>query len=103
MFLVILDEEIVAHSCYVKNVFSAALTYENEVLGEKWTFQQDGTNPHPHHLTRERCRDNFLSFINKERCPPNSPDLNPLDDSIWDKLINIIDWSKVRPKMNDTD
>ena len=34
----------------------------------------------------------------KDCWPPNSPDLNPLDYSIWDEFINAIDWNKVKSK-----
>ncbi|CAF2023986.1 unnamed protein product, partial [Rotaria magnacalcarata] len=34
----------------------------------------------------------------KDCWPPNSPDLNPLDYSIWDELANAIDWNKVKSK-----
>ena len=97
MLLVILDKGTVDHSCYIKNVLSVALKYANDVFGNKWIFQQDGANPHQHHLTQEWCRDNFPSLlIDKNRWPPNSPDLNPLDYSIWDESINFIDWNKIR-------
>ena len=60
-----------------------ALKYGNEVFGEKWIFQQDSAaNLHRHHFAQEWCRDNFPSFIDKDRWPPNSLDLNHLDDSI---------------------
>ena len=57
--LVILDEEIV-----------------DQVFGNDWIFQQDGTKLHWHHLTQQQCRDNFLSFIDKNRWLSNSTDLN---------------------------
>ncbi|CAF4904323.1 unnamed protein product, partial [Rotaria socialis] len=58
----------------------------------------DGAKPHSHHLTQQWCRDNFPSFIGKDRWPPNSPDLSPLDYSIWDELVNTINWNKVQSK-----
>ena len=71
-----------------------------DFFGENWIFQPDGANPRRHHLTQEWCRDNFPSLIDKDHWPPN---LNPLDYSIWDELINIIDWNKVQSKTGDTD
>ena len=41
---------------------------------------------------------NFSSFINKDHWPPNSPDLNPLDYSIWDEFVHAIKWDKVTSK-----
>ena len=81
--LLILDEGTVDYSCYMKNVLPVTLKYENEVFGDKWIFQQDGANPHRHYLTREWRRDNLPSLIDKNRWPPNSPDLNLPDYSIW--------------------
>ena len=96
--LVILDEGTVDHNCYIEDVLPVALKYENIVFGNNWAFQQDGATTHTHNLTQEWCRENFPSFITKDRWPPNSPDLNPLDYSIWDEFINVIDWSKVKSK-----
>ena len=36
--------------------------------------------------TQSWCRENFPSFWDKEIWPPSSPDLNPLDFSIWSML-----------------
>ena len=36
--------------------------------------------------------------MDKDHWPPNSPDLNPLDYSIWDEFVKIIDWNKVKSK-----
>ena len=100
--LVILDEGTVGHSYYIKNVLPADLKYGNEVFGDKWIFQQDGTNPYRDHLTCEWHGDNFLSLTDKDGWSPNNPTLNRLDDSISDELINVIDWSKARSKTSVT-
>ena len=96
--LVILDEGTVDHRLYIEKVLPVVLKYGKDVFGDDWTFQQDGAKPHQHHLTQEWCQNNFPSFIPKDRWPPNSPDLNPLDYSIWDELANTIDWNKVSSK-----
>jgi transposase len=96
--LVILDEGTVDHNCYIKKVLPVALKYGNKVFGDDWIFQQDGAKPHQHHLTQKWCQENFPSFIDKDHWPPNSPDLNPLDYSIWDEFANVIDWNKVKSK-----
>ena len=41
---------------------------------------------------------NFPSFIDKYHWPPNSPDLNRLDYSIWDEFAQQINWGKVKSK-----
>ena len=40
----------------------------------------------------------FPSFIDKDRCPLDSPDLNPLDYFIWDELADVVDWNKITSK-----
>ena len=94
--LVILDEGTADHSCYIKNVFPVALKYGNEVFDDNWAFQQDSANPHRDHLIEEGGNNNFPSFIDKDRRSPNSPDLNPRGYFIWDELVNVIEWNKVR-------
>ena len=88
--LVILDEGTVDHTVYIKKMLPVALKYGNQVFGSEWLFQQDGARPHSHHLTQEWCRDNFPSFLDNDCCPLKSPDLNPLDCSIWNELVNTI-------------
>ena len=95
----ILDEETVDHTVYIKKVLPVALKYRNASFSHNWVFQQDGAQAsHSHHLTQQWCRGNFPSFIDNDCWPRNSPDLNPLDYSIWDELLNIINWNKVKWK-----
>jgi len=63
--------------------------YENERYTEEWTFQQDGATIHTARRTQEWCEDkkNVPDFIRKDQWPPRSPDLNPLDYSIWSILL----------------
>ena len=89
----ILNEGTVDHTIYIKKVPSIALKYGNEVFGSDWIFQHDGARPHSHHLTEQWCRDNYSSFIDNDRWPPNSPNFNPLAYSTWDELVNTINWS----------
>ena len=75
--------------------------YQNELLemmlpemrvlagGGHFTFQQDGARVHTAKGTFAYLKDNVPGFIiEPENWPPNSPDLNPVDYSIW-KCINI--------------
>ena len=98
--LVILNERTIDHAVYIKKVLPVALKYGNEVLGSDWIFEESGAKPHSHYLTKQWCRDNFFTFINSESWPPNSSDLNPLDYSNWDELINAINWDKVKLSFN---
>ncbi|CAF1305382.1 unnamed protein product [Rotaria magnacalcarata] len=96
--LVILDKGTTDHARYIKEVLPVALKYGNKIFGSDWTFQQDGAKPHTHHLSQQWCRVNFPSFIDKDRWPPNSPDLNPLDYCIWDEFNPAINWNKITSK-----
>ena len=96
--LVILDEGTVDHEAYISRVLPVALKYGRSALVENWTFQKDGAKPHTHAMTQQWCRDHFPAFIDKDHWPANSPDLNPLDYSIWDEFINVINWNEVTSK-----
>ena len=96
--LVIFIEGTVDRAVYIEKVLPVALKYRNQVLGSGWIFEEDSAKSYSHCLTQQWCPDNFLTFVNNENWPPNSPHLNPLDHSIWDKLVNAINWDKVKSK-----
>ena len=85
--LVILDKGTINHERYIEEVLPVALKYGNKVFGDDWTYQQDGATSHTHKLTQQWCEDKFSSFLDQYHWPPNSPDLNPLDYSIWDEFV----------------
>ncbi|KAI6647058.1 hypothetical protein LOD99_8895 [Oopsacas minuta] len=51
--------------------------------GESFLFQQDGAPAHTSKATQAWLKENIPDFIPKDECPPYSPDLNPMDYSIW--------------------
>ncbi len=51
--------------------------------GANYVLQQDGAPCHMSKKTQKWLVENKLKFWPKEIWPPNSPDLNPLDYSIW--------------------
>ena len=53
---------------------------------KRWTFQQDSAPAHRAKASVEWCRENFPDIISPQEWPPYSPDLNPLDYSIWGVL-----------------
>jgi transposase len=63
---------------------------------QNWGFQQDGASCHTYQEAQEWCENNFKFFIPKDKWPPNSPELNPLDYSIWDRISNNVDYHKVK-------
>ncbi|CAF3383679.1 unnamed protein product [Rotaria socialis] len=52
-----------------------------------------GAKPHIHHVTQEWCAN--PDFISKDRWPQNSPDLCPLDYSLWNELAESIGWDNI--------
>jgi hypothetical protein len=76
-----------------------ALKCGNKMMDKSWTFQQDGATPHRHHLSQRWCAEHMPAFISHNRWPPNSPDLNPLGYSIWNELVQRMNWQRVRTKV----
>lgn len=67
----------------VKNFLPWAKSHFKNQL---WTFQQNSTPVHRETLVQEWCPANFMDFINSEEWPLHSPDLNPMDYSVWSVL-----------------
>jgi len=53
-------------------------------------FQQDGAPSHRAKLTVEFLQRNVPDFIELALWPPNSPDLNPVDYSVWGALQQMV-------------
>ena len=51
-----------------------------------WTFQQDSAPSHKARSTQDFLRNHVPQFISSQQWPPYSPDLNPMDFSIWSIL-----------------
>lgn len=49
----------------------------------RWCFQQDSAPAHKARTTQQWCKRELPDFIAHEDWPSNSPDLNPLDFSVW--------------------
>ena len=69
-----------------------------KMLGSDWTYHQDGARPHTYYLTQKWCEEHFSSFILKSSWPANSPDLCPLDYSLWNELGKAMDWNRITTK-----
>ena len=71
---------------------SLILEKEISIAGQKlfkndpWTFQQDSAPAHASKINQNWFRVRNIEFISKDEWPPSSPDLNPLDYSVWANL-----------------
>ena len=63
-----------------------------------WCLQQDGATAHTGRRSQQWCEDHLHAFIPKDRWPPGSPELNPLDYSTWDTINKNIDYGKVHTR-----
>ncbi|CAF2098052.1 unnamed protein product [Rotaria magnacalcarata] len=75
--LVIFENGTIDHERYIQEVLPVALKFGNDMLGDNWTFQQDGGRPHIHRKTQDWCRTHLPCLIDKDHWHRNSPDLNP--------------------------
>ena len=60
-----------------------------------WGLQQDNASCHTDRKAQDWCSNNFKFYISKNKWPSNSPELNPLDYSIWDSISNHMDYHRV--------
>lgn len=56
---------------------------ENHFGNQHWILQQDGATSHTSNSTQTLCYQTCNDFIAKKDWPANSPDLNPMDYSVW--------------------
>ena len=73
---------------YVSDILEACLLpwVEQHFKDKPWTLQQDSAPSHGSKFTQSWILRKIHSFISKEDWPMRSPDLNPLDYSIWSIL-----------------
>jgi hypothetical protein len=87
------------HVFFEKEVKISAKVYQDQILrgvlelwarkhfvNQDWTLQQDWTPSHSAKTTLALCEKLFLNVWKKYIWPSNSPDLNPMDYSIWSIL-----------------
>jgi hypothetical protein len=59
---------------------------EKHFKKQHWTFQQDSAPAHKGKSTIMFCKNHFPDLISPDEWPFSSPDLNPLDYSVWSYL-----------------
>ena len=71
---------------YLKILKEKVLPWSKKHFGKsEWVFQQDSA-PQRAKTVQTWCAKNFPDFISWNQWPPSSPDLNPMDFSIWNIL-----------------
>jgi inhibitor of nuclear factor kappa-B kinase subunit alpha len=83
--LIFVDPGAKINGQYYRDVMLAQhlLPQMRHIAGDMFIFQQDSAPAHRARETIEYLSRNAPYFIGPEMWPPNSPDLNPLDYSIW--------------------
>ena len=73
---------------YVSDILEGCLLLwaKQHFKDEPWTLQQDSAPSHGSKFTQSWILRKIPSFISKEDWPAQSPDLSPLDYSIWSIL-----------------
>jgi len=64
--------------------------------GGYFVFQQDSAPAHRAHETVALLKHETPDFIPPSLWPPNSPDLNPVDDKIWSVLQEKVYTTRIR-------
>lgn len=87
--LVFVDQGVkINQQVYQRDILlDVVLPWSQQHFGDtEWTFQQDSAPAHRAKMVQEWCRAHFPQFIKSTEWPPYSPDLNPMDYSIWSIL-----------------
>ena len=96
--VVFLENGKVDHNKYIDEVLPVVRKFGNRHFGNDWTFQQDGATAHTDKKTQKWCAEELPAFLEKADWPANSPDLNPLDYSIWNEIVQGMKWDRVTSK-----
>ena len=84
---------------YCESLLSQLIPEMTNLSGGNFIFQQDGARAHTSKYTIAYIDKNFppnVDILLPEDWPPHSPDLNPLDYSIWSSLARKVYKVKIR-------
>jgi len=87
--LIFVDQGVkINQEVYRRDILEAVLLpWAQQHFGDtQWIFQQDSAPAHKAKTTQEWCQAHFPGFITSAEWPPYSPDLNPMDYSVWSIL-----------------
>lgn len=116
--LIFIEEGVkINSSVYRRDILEAVvLPWSQRHFGDrKWIFQQDSAPAHKARESQEWCKAHFPDFITSREWPPYSPDLNPMDYSVWSILETracatphssldslrealLLEWARITPK-----
>ena len=72
---------------YLSLLKDTVVPWKEKTFGDAGvTLQQDGATSHSAKTVQAFCKQHFKGFWSKELWPPSSPNLNPMDYSIWSIL-----------------
>lgn len=87
--LVFVDQGVkINQEVYRRDILEAVVLpwAQHHFANADWIFQQDSAPAHRAKMTQDWCRTHFPDFIASGEWPPYSPDLNPMDYSVWSIL-----------------
>lgn len=87
--LVFFDDQVRLNAqSYIDKVLEPQVrnAHNNVFGGQPFLFTQDGASCHTANLTQTWLQNSGINFVDKDGWPPHSPDLNPLDYSVWTYL-----------------
>ena len=86
--LIFIEEDVKINQMIYRTMLQdKVLPWAQEQFRDRhWTFQQDSAPPHKARDTLNWIEENFPSFLSPQEWLPYSPDLNPMDFSIWSIL-----------------
>ncbi|KAG1662924.1 Transposable element Tcb2 transposase [Nymphon striatum] len=71
---------------YMKLLEENVLPWVTQAFGDNYVFIQDGAPSHMSNVTQQWCKSHFSGFWDKNAWVPSSPDINPMDFTIWSIL-----------------